>query len=165
MKSDLEKSHGPRQNFTEQGDQVKKDTRPGVSSSTSKLEVGGLSSFGILIVDDEAELRDAIVFDFKRKGFTVYSAENGIKAIEILKNHKIDLVISDIRMPECDGLALLERIRSTTDGKPPSLIFITGFTDVTVDECLVRGAVMVFSKPYDRKELMKCALATIGVSG
>lgn len=164
MKAESEKSRVPRQKFTEPDDQAKKGTRPGASSSTSKREVDGLKMFGVLIVDDERDLREALVFDFKRKGFTVYSAENGIKAIEIIKNHKIDLVISDIRMSECDGLALLERIRSTTDGNPPSVIFITGFTDVTVDECLIRGAVKVFSKPYDRKELMKCALATIGVN-
>ena len=164
MKADLEKSRVPQQKFTEQGDQAKRGTSPGASRSASKREIDGLKRFGVLIVDDENELRDAIVFDFKRKGFTVYSAENGIKAIELIKSNKIDLVISDIQMPECDGLALLERIRSIVTREPPSVIFITGFTDVTVEKCLARGAVKVFGKPFDRKELMKCALTTIGVN-
>src|SRR4051794_4953181 len=112
-----------------------------------------LKKYKILVVDDEEGIRDAIVFDFKRKGFTVMSAENGIKAFEIVKATKIHLVISDMRMPGGDGMSLLEEIRKY-DPQIPTVIFITGFADVTEAECLAKGARKVLAKPFDRKVLM-----------
>lgn len=44
-------------------------------------------------------MRSAIVFDFKRKGFNVFDAENGRKAFDIVKDNKIDVVLTDVRMP------------------------------------------------------------------
>jgi len=121
-----------------------------------------LKKIKILIVDDERDLRDAVVFDFKKKGFSVFSAENGLKALEIINSESIDLIISDVRMPECDGLMLLERVMAT-DGKIPKIIFITAFTDLSEQELLARGAIKVFPKPFDRKKMMAFVLESIGV--
>ncbi len=126
-----------------------------------KAKQPSFSTITLLIVDDESDLRSAIVFDFKRKGFSVLSAENGTKAFELIQTNRIDLVISDVRMPSGDGLFLLEKIQSLPVKIP--LIFITGFSDVTEVECISRGAIKVFSKPFDRKLLMKSVLNVLAL--
>ncbi len=119
--------------------------------------------YSILIVDDDETLRNALVFEFKRKGFTVLSAENGVQAFELLKANKINLVISDMRMPGGDGMSLLENIRASNPNIP-NVIFITGFTDVTEAECLAKGAKKVFSKPFDRKIIMNAVFGILGIT-
>jgi len=125
-------------------------------SLSEKAEYG---RFTILVVDDEEPLREAIAFDFKRKGFQVITAEDGTKGLEQIKAHKVDLVLSDVRMPNGDGMFLLDQIQKLERKVP--LIFITGFTDHGEAECLARGAIRVISKPFDRKFLMKCALEAL----
>jgi CheY-like chemotaxis protein len=110
------------------------------------------SAFTILVVDDETDLREAIAFDFKRKGFTVLTAESGNSALELVKSNKIDLVISDIRMPDGDGIFLLEQLR--LQGIETPLIFITGFSDYSEATCIAKGAIRVVAKPFDRKALL-----------
>ena len=113
--------------------------------------------FTLLIVDDDETLRNTIAFDFKRKGFTVLSAENGNAAFEIVKKNKIHLIVSDMRMPGGDGMSLLESIRNI-DSAIPQVILVTGFADVTEEQAIAKGARKVLTKPFDRKVLMNCAL-------
>jgi DNA-binding NtrC family response regulator len=122
-----------------------------------------LKEYTILIVDDEEDLRDSMVFDFKRKGFTVLTAENGVKAFELIKNNTIHFVISDMRMPGGDGMDLLEKIRAK-DPKLPFVILVTGYADATEAECLAKGALKVIVKPYDRKILMSSVLEALKIT-
>lgn len=63
----------------------------------------------ILVVDDELLLRD-VLFDYlNRKGYEVYLASDGFKALEILKTTKIHLALVDIKMPRMDGLELTKK--------------------------------------------------------
>lgn len=110
-------------------------------------------NYTLLIVDDEEALRNTIVFDFKRKGFNVIAAANGTEALAVLRKTRVDLVLSDIRMPAGDGVSMLEQIRADHPAIPV-VIFITGFADVTTEECLKKGAAAVLSKPFDRKKLL-----------
>jgi CheY-like chemotaxis protein len=118
--------------------------------------------FKILVVDGEETLRTAIAFDFKKKGFTVFSAENGAQAFDIVKAEKVDLVLSDMRMPGGDGMSLLESIRRYNPDIPV-LIFVTGFSEFSESECRSKGASGIFTKPYGRKELMSAVLNSLGV--
>jgi CheY-like chemotaxis protein len=129
---------------------------------TWRFRLGDLKNFTILVVDDEESLRQTIVFDFKRKGFNVLSAENGAQAFELVQTNKIHLVVSDIRMPGGDGVSLLEKIRQY-DPSIPVVIFITGFADVTADECISKGAKEVLSKPFDRKALMNSVMQSLSL--
>jgi two-component system, NtrC family, response regulator GlrR len=112
--------------------------------------------FTVLVVDDEADLRDAIVYDFKRRGFTVLSAVSGASAYRQIEVQTVDIVVSDVRMPEGDGTFLLEKIRAS--GRKIPVILVTGFTDHTEQELLAKGAVKVFAKPFDRKALMRAVI-------
>ena len=118
------------------------------------------SKFNILVVDDEAILRSAIVFDFKRKGFNVLDAENGAQAFEIVKANKIDLVLTDVRMPGGDGIELLDKIKAL-NASLPVVMFITGFADISLEEAYDKGVDAVFAKPFDRKALLAAVLKAL----
>ncbi|MEO5971046.1 MAG: response regulator [Bdellovibrionia bacterium] len=107
----------------------------------------------ILVVDDDTTLRDAIVFDFKRRGYEVFSAANGTEAFQIVKTKKIDVVITDVRMPQGTGIELLDNIKSYSL-RNPAVIFITGFSDLALDETYDKGTCVVMNKPFDRKSLI-----------
>ncbi len=106
----------------------------------------------LLIVDDEVDLRDALAFDFKRKGYQVLTASNGVEAFSVVKQQSIDVVISDIRMPGGDGIELLSKIKDHNLNLPV-VIFMTAYSDIGIEEAYDRGAEFIFSKPFDRKAL------------
>ena len=106
----------------------------------------------LLVVDDEADLRNAIAFDFTRKGYHVLTAENGADAFKIVESTPIDVVISDIRMPGGDGIELLNRVKEFNN-RLPVVIFITGHADIGIEDAYDKGADVIFSKPFDRKAL------------
>lgn len=112
------------------------------------------SDIKILVVDDEPLMREAIAYDFQRDGFTILEAGNGDEGFAMAKKHHPNLVLSDMRMPVRNGMGLLELLRKE-DPSIPILIFITGFSDLTEQECLTKGALAVFPKPYDRMALKK----------
>lgn len=69
----------------------------------------------ILIVEDEERMRKLLSDYFKNSGFHVLEGENGIKALEVFKNNKVDLVILDIMMPYLDGWAVCKSIRQSSE--------------------------------------------------
>ncbi len=107
----------------------------------------------ILIVDDEHAIRDSLARRYRLKGWQVETAENGRAAIEILDTIPFRVVISDIVMPEMDGVELLRRIQA--DFPMTRVIMITGY--VTLENalaCLRHGADTVVFKPLtDLSEL------------
>ncbi len=111
----------------------------------------------LLIVDDEVDLREVLAFSFKRAGFKVLEASNGVEAFEIVKSQKVDLVVSDIQMPGGNGVELLDNIR-TKHHELPVLLFLTGFADITVEDAYNKGAEALFSKPFDFKVILSTVL-------
>ncbi len=111
------------------------------------------SDFKIMVVDDEPDLSEAIAFDLKRKGFQVVTAVSGREAFEMAASNPVDLILSDVRMPNGDGIELLDRIKAK-DVRIPVVIFISGFADITLEEAYEKGADAIFSKPFDRKALL-----------
>lgn len=108
----------------------------------------------ILLVDDEDALREIMKGFFTRKGFHTLEAENGQKALDVIKNvEKVDLIISDFQMPDLDGLGLFDQIKASS-GSMPKFIFLSGYTDKSTDELISNGVSAVFEKPIDRKALL-----------
>lgn len=114
----------------------------------------------ILIVDDDAAFRNALVFDFKRRGFQVLHAENGKVAFELIKTQKVDIVLTDVKMPGGDGVDLLDRVKERSPILPV-VMFITGFADISLEEAYDKGADAVFTKPFDRKSLMSAVIRAV----
>ena len=119
-----------------------------------------LKDITLLIVDDEESLRDAMVYDFKRRGFNVLDASNGTQAFEIVKKTKVDIVLTDVRMPGGDGVELLDHIKAYNP-ELPVVMFITGFADITLEEAYDKGVDAVFAKPFDRKALLTAVMNAI----
>jgi two-component system response regulator (stage 0 sporulation protein F) len=107
----------------------------------------------VLVVDDDADLREAITYDFKRTGYQTLQAANGRVAFDLIEKTHVDLVVSDVKMPGGDGRELLDRIR-IRNVDLPILMFITGFSDFSIEEAYQRGANALFTKPYNRKLFM-----------
>lgn len=121
-----------------------------------------VKNYSILIVDDEELIRNNIGRFIESQGFGVFLAEDGIKAYEIICTQKIDLVVSDVCMPNGDGVELLNNIQNFKSGNPP-LIFITGYSYLSEEQSLKLGARKIFSKPFDRKKLLNEIKLILGV--
>ncbi len=102
----------------------------------------------ILFVDDEEDFRNTLASAFGRKGYKVLTASNGKEAFNIIQNQKIDVVVSDIKMPGGDGLELLARTKEDHLGTP-IILLVTGFSEITSEEAHDKGAEALFSKPLD----------------
>ncbi|HEY3236979.1 MAG TPA: sigma-54 dependent transcriptional regulator, partial [Polyangiaceae bacterium] len=116
----------------------------------------------ILVVDDEPNLRRVLSAQLARDGYEVQTAEDGQEALGILRDHHIDLVITDLRMPKLDGMELLRRALELDSELPVVMITAHGTVDNAV-EALKTGAFDYITKPFDQNEVrmvVKKALKT-----
>ena len=106
----------------------------------------------ILFVEDDREMRQLIVDFFSASGYKVTEAANGIEALENLKDDEFDVVITDLRMQEMDGLSLLRQIRTENATLP--VILITAFGTIeTAVEAIKDGATNFIPKPLKMQTL------------
>ena len=71
----------------------------------------------ILVVDDSKAIRQSLIFTLKGEGYEVIEAANGVDALNLMKDNIIGLFISDVNMPEMDGIELLKQIKQDKDHK------------------------------------------------
>ena len=111
-----------------------------------------MSGQRLLIVDDEASIRDMLAFYFHKKGFEVQTASNFTEGQAAALRSAPDLVLSDIKMPDGNGLDLLRKIKADYPKTP--VIMITAHTS-TADaiEAMKAGAVDYIAKPFNIEEL------------
>jgi DNA-binding response OmpR family regulator len=83
----------------------------------------------ILIVEDDASLREALYDKLKHEGFTVLTAKNGQEGLQIALDEHPDLMLLDIVMPIMDGLVTLKKIREDNWGKNAKIIMLTNLSD------------------------------------
>jgi DNA-binding NtrC family response regulator len=107
----------------------------------------------ILIVDDEDIIRESLSFVLKKEGYGVLEAPNGRVALDIVKKEAVDLVITDLEMPEMKGIELLEHVTRTC---PETLVvIITAYGSIdTAIAALRQGAVDYVLKPVEFDELL-----------
>ena len=108
----------------------------------------------ILIVDDEAGMREVISAILEKQGYNTLTAEDGGQAVSAVGKNKIDLVILDIHLPDKDGVEILEEIKKINKNLP--VIMCSGFDDVNLAvESVKSGAFDYIRKPFDNKELIE----------
>src|SRR5688572_18762372 len=116
----------------------------------------------ILIVDDEPSIRKVLQAHLKRFGYDVEAAADGAEAIALLSDDLFHLVVTDLKMPGVDGMALLTWVGENQPGLPVIMITAHGTVDTAV-EAIKRGAFDYINKPFDQNELrnvIEKALAT-----
>jgi DNA-binding response OmpR family regulator len=101
----------------------------------------------ILIVDDDPDIHELLTAALTRETYFVDHAYDGLQALRMLESKPVDLVITDIRMPQMDGLELLKRIRQVGPGTKV-LVMTAGSTPATVISSLRDHAYAYFGKPF-----------------
>jgi two-component system response regulator AtoC len=106
----------------------------------------------LLIADDDAVARDLLLEVLTREGYRVRAAGSGREALALAEQASIDLALVDLRMPDVDGLTVLEHLVALTP--PPIVLILTAFATIdTAIEALRRGAHDYLSKPFRLEEI------------
>jgi len=127
---------------------------PGLHPRVQHVEALAPAAPRILIVDDDASVRDVISVLLSEEGYRCVVAASAEEALDLAQHEETPLVISDMKMPGHDGLWLLERMR---DRHPDtSVIMLTGYGDTeSAVDCLRRGAVDYLLKPPRLTDLIR----------
>ncbi|MDQ1330514.1 MAG: two-component system, NtrC family, response regulator, partial [Thermodesulfobacteriota bacterium] len=107
----------------------------------------------ILIVDDEKNYPLILSAVLEEEGYETLTANNGLAALDIIKNSDIDLVLTDMKMPLIDGIELLERIKLTDPDLPVIMMTAHGTVEKAV-EAMQKGAYNYILKPFDNERLV-----------
>ena len=114
--------------------------------------MNALSGRHILVVDDDALMREVVAEIFTDRGAQVTEAENGVDAFSLVRSQKFDVVFTDVRMPGGDGITLAKEIHNLTGHKP--LVFVcSGFSDLLPEVQKELGIIRVFNKPFSEDEI------------
>ncbi len=117
----------------------------------------------ILAVDDSASLRQMVAFTLKSSGYHVIEAVDGQDAVEKLREHSVDLVLTDQNMPRMDGLTLVRHLRSQPAFKHvPILVLTTESSDEMKQAGRAAGATGWMVKPFDPKRLIDVVGKVLG---
>lgn len=109
--------------------------------------------FNVLGVEDDKNLKKLMVTYLKKNNYTTFEARNGIQALDIIDKQYIDLVISDIMMPEMDGYELLNELRIANYEIP--IMLITAKSDISdKKQGFILGADDYMVKPIDMEEMV-----------
>ncbi|MEQ1438420.1 sigma-54 dependent transcriptional regulator [Fontimonas sp. SYSU GA230001] len=111
-----------------------------------------MKNLRVLVVDDEDNMRRVLEIMLSRRGYRTLSAANGRAAFELLSSQSVDLVISDLRMPEMTGIELLRKLREAGNEVPLVMITAQGSIESAV-EAMRLGACDYLLRPFDVETL------------
>jgi len=109
----------------------------------------------LLVVDDEPSLLDGLRLTLEAAGYRVLTAQDGFKALDVLRSHPVSLIVADIAMPNMNGYQLYERVRENAQWMAIPFIFLTARamdTDIRYGKEL--GVDDYLTKPFDPKDLL-----------
>ena len=111
----------------------------------------------VLVVDDSAAIRKILQRVLRQTGMAIkdiHEAGDGKEALDLLKAHKVQLVLSDINMPNMDGLQLLAALKASSDWAPiPVVMITTEGGEAKVAEAVKLGAVGYVRKPFTADQI------------
>ena len=116
-----------------------------------------MSSKRILIVDDDAATRELIGSVLRRRELTVDEAEDGVEALELLKEHRYAVVLLDLLMPNVDGFGVIENLETAIS--TPVVLVITGADRSLIRKLDPRRIHGVVNKPFDAEDLATLVVA------
>lgn len=129
--------------------------RPTRETMSSSPRITPVASTRVLVVDDDAEVRDALADVLVANGYEAVKARNGDEALAILdRDERIELVLLDVNMPEPDGFDILRRLKTTDRRREVPVICLSARTAVEDKIAgLKLGAADYLAKPFDVQEL------------
>lgn len=110
----------------------------------------------ILLVDDDPFIVEALADLLQFNDYETLTAHNGVEALHILNTHQPNLIVSDTRMPQMDGVELLKAVKADSRLAAIPFIFLSALSEkLEIAEMLRLGAVNCISKPYDPGYLLR----------
>ena len=106
----------------------------------------------VLVIDDDESLRRVVEYNLQEEGYRVLMAADGTSGLQTFRAQPVDLVLSDVRMPEMDGLELLTRIKAMQPDLPVIMLTAHGTINSAV-EAMKLGAFDYLTKPFNREQL------------
>ena len=123
------------------------------SATKNKIKKYNMAAISILVVDDERAIRNSLKEILEYENYKVEVAENGADALSKVQNGKFDLIFSDIKMPEMDGIAFLEAVLKERGDVP--VIMMSGHAEIdTAVKSIKLGAYDFISKPLDMNRIL-----------
>lgn len=120
----------------------------------------------VLVIDDEESIRHVCCEALRTAGFETLSAASGVQALKLMATQPVDLVVTDVVMPDMDGIELIQALRSKFLRIP--VIAMSGGGVLSADDCLdfagKLGAARVLAKPFSLHELVTAAQEAINES-
>ncbi len=108
----------------------------------------------VMVVDDSDSIRKFLMFALRARGLKVITATDGMDALEKLPNENVDLIITDLNMPNMDGFELLKTIRENENFKELPVIILSSLSDEKdIERGLKLGANSYLVKPFDQKRI------------
>lgn len=117
----------------------------------------------ILLAEDDEAMRSYLARALGRSGYDVTSAATGAEALDMLDSGTFDLLLTDIVMPETDGIQLAQRAQTLDPA--PKVMFITGFAAVALQANDAVPEARLLSKPFHLKDLVSEVDAMFGAQG
>ncbi len=109
----------------------------------------------ILIVEDDEILREVISEEFLNCESHVTVAHGGHHALQKIKEENLfDLIVTDVQMPDGDGVYLLDHLQTMTFSQRPTIIMVSGYSDLPKEDLIKKGADAVLPKPFELNELI-----------
>ncbi len=117
----------------------------------------------ILTVDDSTSMRQMVSFTLKEAGYDVVEAKDGVDGLSKAKNSKFNLIITDVNMPEMDGISLVKALRAITRYKfTPILLLTTEAGPDIKQEGKAAGATGWLVKPFNPDQLLNTIVKVVG---
>ncbi|MDW7672986.1 MAG: response regulator [Bacillota bacterium] len=114
-----------------------------------------------MIVDDQIGIRSLLSVLFYDEGFEIFTASNGIEAVEQVDKHGLDLVVMDLRMPGMGGMEAFSRMKKLNSNI--RVVLMSAFAeDETAIYAIKKGAAGFFHKPFDLQELKSFIINLVG---
>lgn len=101
----------------------------------------------ILIVEDEAIVRKNFCYVLRNEGYEVHEASSGVQALGLINEHQFDLVVTDLVMPEMDGLKLVERVQAQSP--QTRIILLTAFFSSKSTDPISPAGIEILIKPVE----------------
>ncbi len=110
----------------------------------------------IMAVDDSKTMRDMLSFTLKSSGHEVMEADDGVNALSVLGNTKVDLIITDVNMPNMTGLELIKKLRGHPVHKATPILVLTTESNADIkSEGRAAGATGWIVKPFSPEKLLQ----------